>query len=462
MNKQKTNLIPMISITVLFFMWGFITSLNDVLIPFFKNVYSLSHFEANIVQFAFFIAYFIGSIAFFLLSKKSKDPIHLFGYKKTLEIGLYIASISSLLFALSAYYQLGFGVFLISLFTLGLGLTFLQVAANPFVAVLGSPDSASSRLNLSQAFNSLGTTLGPALGGYFVFSLFDLSSKDTTALVYPYLAIGVLLVLLALFINASKIEEPIQEIESKQAKDSVFNYPFVWLGALGIFFYVGAEVAIGSNMVAFLTETTGGLLTEDKASSFLSYYWGGAMIGRFLGAVSLSKIEKAKKIIYMLLLAAISFLLIYIVNYSLHGLTFSQVWLFLVFIGLNFFFFYLGRSRPARSLAIFSLVNLALILISINLNNEFGIWAMLSIGLFNSIMWSNVFTLAIDKLKDMTAQASSILIMMILGGAILPPLQGWLADLSNIKISFFVPFLSYVYLFFYGAKGYMIGKSRLN
>ncbi|MCI6963413.1 MAG: MFS transporter, partial [Bacteroidales bacterium] len=170
-NKSKSY-VPMLSVTVLFFMWGFITSLNDILIPYLKSVYSLSHFEANIVQFAFFIAYFVGSLVFYLLSKKGKDTISLYGYKTTLVIGLMTASVACLIFALSAYLQMGFAVFLAALFLLGLGLTFLQIAANPFVALIGNPDTASSRLNLSQAFNSLGTTLGPAIGGYLIFSIF--------------------------------------------------------------------------------------------------------------------------------------------------------------------------------------------------------------------------------------------------------------------------------------------------
>ncbi|MDD2191493.1 MAG: sugar MFS transporter [Bacteroidales bacterium] len=460
--KQKSNsLIPMISITVLFFMWGFITSLNDILIPYFKMAYSLSHFEANIVQLAFFIAYFFGSLGFFFLAKKGLDPIHKYGYKRTLEIGLYVAAIACFLFSFAAMLNLDFGFFLSALFLLGIGLTFLQVAANPFVAMLGNPDTASSRLNLSQAFNSLGTTLGPALGGYFIFTLFIGDTSSVSAVKAPYLILGLLLGLLAIFIRISKIEEPTIIHKTTESKESIFKYPYVWLGALGVFFYVGAEVSVGSNLVSYLTEVSKGVISEDIASSYLSYYWGGAMIGRFLGAVSLSKIETRLKVIYMFLLAVVSFALIFIVNYSLHDLTLNEVWYFLIFMLLNFLFFYLGKSKPARSLAIFAVVNSVLLLVGMNVFGNFGywsIWALLAIGLFNSIMWSNVFTLAIDKLGDRTAEASSILIMMILGGAILPPLQGLLADLTTIELSFVIPLIGYLYLIFYGVKGYSIGK----
>lgn len=451
----------MISITVLFFMWGFITSLNDILIPYFKMAYSLSHFEANIVQLAFFIAYFFGSLGFFFLAKKGLDPIHKYGYKRTLEIGLYVAAIACFLFSFAAMLNLDFGFFLSALFLLGIGLTFLQVAANPFVAMLGNPDTASSRLNLSQAFNSLGTTLGPALGGYFIFTLFIGDTSSVSAVKAPYLILGLLLGLLAIFIRISKIEEPTIIHKTTESKESIFKYPYVWLGALGVFFYVGAEVSVGSNLVSYLTEVSKGVISEDIASSYLSYYWGGAMIGRFLGAVSLSKLETRLKVIYMFLLAVVSFALIFIVNYSLHDLTLNEVWYFLIFMLLNFLFFYLGKSKPARSLAIFAVVNSVLLLVGMNVFGNFGywsIWALLAIGLFNSIMWSNVFTLAIDKLGDRTAEASSILIMMILGGAILPPLQGLLADLTTIELSFVIPLIGYLYLIFYGVKGYSIGK----
>jgi FHS family L-fucose permease-like MFS transporter len=459
---EQTNLIPMISITILFFMWGFITSLNDILIPYFKGVYNLSHFEANIVQLAFFIAYFVGSLVFFFLAKKGKDPIHKFGYKNTLSIGLYVASVACLIFAISAFMNLGFGVFLIALFMLGLGLTFLQVAANPFVAMLGKKETASSRLNLSQAFNSLGTTLGPALGGYFIFKVFLNNSNGADAVKYPYLILAILLGVIAFFLNRVKIQEPITTKTQEGSNDSIFKYTYVWLGAIGIFFYVGAEVAIGSNLVAYLTSVSKGSISDSLASSYLSYYWGGAMIGRFLGAVSLSKIKTNLKILYMGILALASFGLIYFINFYLHSLSIEVVWYFIIFMLLNFFFFYLGKGKPDRVLGIFAIVNSILLLVGMNFFGDFGyfsIWAILAIGLFNSVMWSNIFTLAIDSLSDKTAEASSILIMMILGGALLPPLQGLIADISGqITISFIVPLISYLYLIFYGFKGYKINK----
>lgn len=455
--KNKTNsILPMISVTVLFFMWGFITSLNDILIPYLKNVYSLTHFQANIVQFAFFGAYFVGAFVFYLFARKGKDPITKIGYKNTLIIGLIIATIACFLFAMIAKSNLSFYTFLLALFMLGIGLTFLQIAANPFVSIIGDRETASSRLNLTQAFNSLGTTLGPALGGYFVFNYFGKNTTGTDAVFVPYLFLSCLLLAVTVFIYTSKISYKEEKDTSIEKQENIFKKPYVVLGALGIFFYVGAEVSIGSNFVSYMKEILH--KPEALASAFLSYYWGGTMIGRFLGAISLSNAKKVKKLIFMVLLAIVSFMIIFLVNYSLHGLVFHQVWFFIFFIVMNFIFFYLGKGIPALSLGIFAMVNLGLIISSFISAPQIAVWCILAIGLFNSIMWGNVFTLSIDGLDKQTASASSILIMMIVGGALLPPLQGLLADVIGIKYSFIIPMISYAYLCFYGLKGYKIGK----
>ncbi len=461
MNTKKIkshNLSPLISVTVLFFMWGFITSLNDILIPLFKDVYQLSHFQANVVQFAFFIAYFVCSLIYYLFSIKKKDFITKHGYKNTLVLGLIIEILACTLFALTAREGLGFAVFLCCLFLMGIGLTFLQIAANPFVSILGEKKTASSRLNLTQAFNSLGTTLGPALGGYFFFSYFSEGYVGTQALVRPYLFLALLLLVVAIFIYRTKIDEPKVQQEVGNNEQSLFHKPYVILGAIGIFFYVGAEVCVGSNLVSFMKETAH--IEQNLASSLLSYYWGGAMIGRFLGAVSLSKVSKQKKILTMLLLAASAFMIIYVINLALHSLSFHYVWFFLVFMALNFVFFLLGQGKTAQTLSIFALVNIGLLICGMTCMPSVAVWSLIAIGLFNSIMWGNVFTLAIDSLGTQTSQASSVLIMMIAGGAILPPFQGLIADIIGIRLSYIVPMLSYIYLCFYGLKGYAIGKKQ--
>ncbi len=284
----------------------------------------------------------------------------------------------------------------------------------------------------------------------------DKNATSASGVILPYLFLSLLLLVLAIFIASVKINIQAEEKQNEKHSRSIFSYPYVVLGALGIFFYVGAEVAVGSNIVSYLKETM--QMDEALASAYLSYYWGGAMIGRFLGSVSLSSLKIEKKLLYMLLLAATGFAVIFFINNSLHGLSFEKVWIFLLFIALNFIGLFIGKGKTARSLAIFAFVNVCLIALSLSIKADLVIWTLLAIGLFNSIMWSNVFTLAIDGLKEQTSQVSSMLIMMIVGGAVLPPLQGLLADATNISISFLIPMVSYAYLFFYGIKGFKIGK----
>jgi FHS family L-fucose permease-like MFS transporter len=451
---KKSNQSAMLVLTTLFFMWGFITCLNDILIPYLKEVFSLTFFQANLVQFAFFGAYFIGSVVYFILSVTIGDPIARIGYKNGIIIGLVLSALACLLFYPAANTFHSFGVFLGALFLLGLGFTILQIAANPYVAILGSPETASSRLNLSQAFNSLGTTIAPVIGGYFIFELFmTANSVGATAVKIPYLILAFVLILLMGLILFAKLPKMTSgEVIEKNA--GAFKFPNLSFGIFAIFFYVGAEVAIGSNLVSYIGQPKILGIKASEASSYLAYYWGGAMIGRFLGAISLSNFNAVKKYSSMFIMAVLTFILIYFITYYRTGLKFEQVWYYIIFIVLNYLVFILGRSFPARTLALFSFLAMILLITAVFTEGELSLWCMLSIGLFNSIMWSNIFTLAIAGLGKHTSQGSSLLVMMILGGALLPPLQGLCADHFGIQLSFLVPVLSYVYLAFYGLKGY--------
>ncbi|MEI6122927.1 MAG: sugar MFS transporter [Bacteroidota bacterium] len=457
--ETKTNArytYPLITLTTLFFMWGFITVLNDILIPYLKGVFELTHFQANLVQFAFFGAYFIGSLLYFILSLTLGDPINKIGYKNGILIGLFISAIACFLFYPAANTFHSFGVFLAALFLLGLGFTLLQIAANPYVAILGSPETASSRLNLSQAFNSLGTTIAPVLGGFLIFEYFA-SKNDVGAqsVKIPYLIIGSVLILLMIFIWFSKL--PVfKSTEQIEKKAGALLHPNLVYGMFAIFFYVGAEVAIGSNLVSFLKLPQIVGFTDSEASNYLAYYWGGAMIGRFLGAISLSGIKKTTKYLLMLLMAVLTFLLIFFITWYMKGLTFDKVWYYLLFIVVNYFMFMLGRSVASRTLAYFAVIAFLLLLTALFTQGIVAMWCILAIGLFNSIMWSNIFTLAIAGLGRYTSQGSSLLVMMILGGALLPPIQGMFADKFGVQAAFAVPLLSYVYLVFYGLKGYKL------
>jgi len=445
-NANKSYALPLVTLTSLFFMWGFITCMNDVLIPHLKKLFQLSYFESMLIQFCFFGAYFIGSLIYFMISYYKGDPINKIGYKKGILLGLLVSAIGCAMFypaaSLAAY-----GLFLSALFILGLGFTLLQISANAYVSLLGPEETASSRLNLTQAFNSLGTTIAPVLGGYLILEFFSVKgviSAESTKI--PYLIFAGLFILLGVIISFVKLPHfESEEIERKGL--GALQFTNLKLGVLGIFFYVGGEVAIGSFIISFLGTHNIAGFTEAVAKNYLALYWGGAMIGRFLGAISLNKgVGAAKKLIFMILAAAAVFVLIL----SIVNLTFAQISYFIGFIILNIIAFMIGKSSPGRTLALFAGINVILLLITIFTGGHTAMWTILAIGLFNSIMYSNIFTLGIAGLGKYTSQGSSLLVMAILGGAIVPVIQGAVADAIGIQKALFLPVICYLYIVYFG------------
>lgn len=437
---------PFITITTLFFMWGFLTCMNDVLIPHLKELFQLSYLQSMLVQFVFFGAYFVGSVIYFVISYFNGDPINKIGYKNGMLIGLVIAALGCFFFFPAARFS-SYGLFLTALFMLGLGFTLLQIAANPYVSLLGKPEGASSRLNLSQAFNSLGTTIAPVIGGFLIFEFFAINGKITAeATEIPYIIFTGLFLLLAALLYKIKLPDFRSEEVAEQGLGAL-KFPQLKLGIAAIFFYVGGEVCIGSFIINFLAldEIMG--LPESVSKNYLALYWGGAMIGRFLGSISLNQnINGLKKGLYMVVTAGAVFLLIL----GIVDLSFNQIYIFLILIGLNLIGFFIGKAAPARTLSFFALISSALILLTIFSTGATAMWAILGVGLFNSIMWSNIFTLSIHGLGKYTSQGSSLLVMAILGGALLPLLQGAMADVMGIHKSFFIPVISYLYIAFFG------------
>jgi FHS family L-fucose permease-like MFS transporter len=461
-------------VTSLFFMWGFITCMNDILIPFVRKVFELGRFESLLVQFAFFGAYFVGSLLYIIVSTKKGDPIVKIGYKNGLIIGLLVSAVGCALFYPAAYYKV-YGLFLSALFILALGFTLLQIAANPYVAILGKPSTASSRLNLSQAFNSFGTTIAPIIGGYFIFKLFarwgsPLVNKMNAVILTdagtpitangvqaPYLIFAGIFLLLALIIKITRLPE-ITAAHEVVKGNGALKYRHLVLGVVAIFMYVGGEVSIGSVLINYMKEMAN--IPEMEAKSFLAFYWGGAMIGRFLGAISLSDNKSKKmKLIGMAFVSIITYLIIYGAVYleTNGSFAFVKIAPFIIFLALNYLFFILSNAKPARTLLLFSIAVIGLLLGTIVTSGMTAIWMVLGIGLFNSIMWSNIFTLAIKDLGKYTSQASSYLIMAILGGALVPLLMGYIADsLNGYHYSFFIAIGCYTYLAYYGWKGHSV------
>lgn len=442
--EKKNYTFSLIVLTSLFFMWGFITCMNDILIPYLKNVFDLNYFKSMLVQFSFFGAYFIGSVVYFFISKEFGDPINKIGYKNGILIGLLLSAIGSALFYPAAVFA-SYGFFLAALFVVGLGFTVLQIAANPYVAILGDEKTASSRLNLTQAFNSLGTTLAPILGGYLIFHYFA-NEAGAGSVKIPYLVFTLVFILLAVLIKIVHLPSFYNKSDVEKGAGAL-KFPHLIFGMIAIFMYVGSEVSIGSFLISFLgLEEIAGLSTKE-ASVFVAFYWGGLMIGRFMGAISLSEMKFLKKALIMFVIPLIAFIVIFVNKGQ------QIAFIYLIFLVLNYFAFLFGKSLPGRTLMIFALSAVALLFVAIFTKGQIAMWAIIGIGIFNSIMWSNIFTLSIAGLGKHTSQGSSLLVMMIVGGAILPLAQGAIADVVGVHHSFILPIIAYLYIAFFGGWG---------
>jgi MFS transporter, FHS family, L-fucose permease len=450
-DRNKAGLGVLAPMTLLFFLWGFMTVLNDLLIPFLKKHYSLDYFESMLVQTSFFGSYFIGSLVYFIYSTRVEDPINKIGYKNGIIAGLILSGIGCMIF-LPAGILDSYPVFLSGLMFLGFGFTLLQIAANPFVSIAGPPESSSARLNLAQAFNSLGTMLGPLVGGLIIFSYLS----GLHAISYPYFVAGLIFFLVA--VGFYFLPMPAWKNPRRFEKGfSALDFPNLKWGIGAIFCYVGAEVGLGSLIINILGLSEFGGLPESIASDYLSLYWGGLMLGRFGGAIFLGIGNFRRKIFKAVGIMSAAFLLIFISNLIKGGIETRHFLTYLILLALSMAGFLVGRGRSRRTLIVFSTCIIALILIAMFGMGELGMWSIIGIGLFNSIMWPNLFTTSIDGLGKYSSQGSSLLIMAILGGALIPPVMGWMADEYGLRFSLLVPILCYGYIILFASK--LSGKS---
>ena len=452
--------------TSLFFLWGFMTVFNDILIPRFKEAFTLSYFQVMLVQSAFFGAYFVGSLLYFVISATTGDPIAKIGYKNGVVIGLLISATGSALFWPAAS-AASYPMFLVALFIVGLGFAMLQIAANPYVTILGPEKTASSRLNLAQGFNSVGTTIGPLIGSWLIFQYFaKTGAHGADSVKVPYLAFSIVFVVLAViffFIHLPHVGEG--KIERGAG---ALKYPHVVLGIIAIFMYVGGEVSVGSSIINFLGQKNVAGLDPVEASKYVSLYWGGMLIGRFMGAVELSEMKKSSKQLFLIGIPILGFLLFWMLrswDSDKSQFTFSSGWVivqnYLPFLVLCWVLFQFGKSLAGRTLMIFSATVVVLLLTAILAGGKVAMWCVVAVGLFTSIGWSNTFSLALEGTGILKSQVSSLLVMAILGGALLPPLQGYIGDATkNLQISFIVPLIAYAYVAFYGANGHKIGREN--
>ena len=413
----KTDTRAMSVATSLFFMVGFLTCLNDIVIPHLKSIFDLNYAEAMLVQFAFFTSYFV-------FSYPSGTIVEKFGYKKTMVVGLLIMACGAAGFIPAAKLAV-FGIFLGALIVLAAGMTVVQVAVNPYVTVIGPAATASSRLNLAQAFNSFGTFIAPFLGGLVILGgatqltperihtpsavkLQAYRELQAHTVILPYLGMALVLVLLAIALASVRLQPRTSVAERTQdfrpgafaealtTPDSIWRHPWLLGGAAGIFTYVGAEVAIGSLLVNYMGLSNIGGLKEATAANYLMVYWGGAMIGRFIGSAVLQRVKTGK---LLTLNAAVAFTLV-ITSTLTHGHT--------------------------------------------------AMFALLFVGICNSIMFPSIFTLGIQDLGPLTSKGSSLMIAAIVGGALIPEATGKLADIIGLHHAFIIPALCYVYIAAYG------------
>jgi FHS family L-fucose permease-like MFS transporter len=397
--------------TTLFFMWGFITVLNDVLIPHLKSVFTLDYAQAMLIQLIFFGAYFVMSLP----AGKLIDRV---GYRNGILVGLVVTGIGALLFIPVAR-TMSYPMFLAAFFVLASGITLLQVAANPYVSLLGDPRHASSRLNLAQALNSLGTTLAPKFGGMLILAGAALAATDVAQLAPaelsayrtqqaalvtgPYLGIAATLFALAFVVwlfRLPPLTEATARADGKVHRiGELLRHRHLRLGIVAIFVYVGAEVSIGSFLISYLSLPSIGNVSEATAAGYVSLYWGGAMIGRFAGSALTRMLD------------------------------------------------------PRRLLGAFAAIAALLVACTMATSGQFALWSIVAIGLFNSIMFPTIFTVAIEGMGTMTDKASSLLVMAIVGGAVVPVLQGVLADRIGVQHAFILPLLCYAFIVHYGFNG---------
>ncbi len=463
MTKSK-NLASLISLISLFFIWGFITVMNDILVNTFQDIFELTVTQRSFVQMSFFGAFFIVSLIYFLVSSISgKDPINRIGYNNGMIISLLITGLGCLGFYPAAELN-SYWAFLTALFILATGVTLLQICSNPYAAIIGKPETASSRLNLAQGFNSLGTTIGPIIGTILIYQVFSDGEQTIESVSKTYILYGFVFIAMALMVKLVKMPSFVndQKIESGFG---VLKNRHLLLGIFAIFFYVGSEVSIGTWIVEFLKDKDVAGLSEGEASYFLSYFWGGLMIGRLMASQALNEdVKPLNKYLSMTAIAFTVFAFIYLATsvkftdgeFSFRMLEFSKVSIYLAYIVLSILAFMVSAGNAARSLVIFSLINMGLILIAIFGNGDLAMWSILGAGLFFSIGWSNIFTLAIKDLKKYTSQGSSLLVMAIVGGAALPWIQSHIIKAYDVQTSFIIPLLGISYLIFYGLNGYKI------
>jgi len=480
---KKTNWSQFGTLITVFFFWGFVAASNDILIPVFKKAFTLTQLQSQLVAFAFYIAYTVGSIIYIGISKAiGGDLLNKTGYKNGIAIGLIISAVGTLLFYPAAN-NASFALMLTGLFIVALGFSLQQIAANPLAIVIGDPQTGSQRLSMAGGVNNFGTTIGPLLVSFAIFG--SVSSGNTEASIadvkIPYLVLGGLFILVAVFFKFSSIPnkidlehieaaEPANEIEESPTfvadqkvlnpdRGSAIKYPQLVMGMIGIFVYVGVEVATASNLPEYLRQHGG--ISTDKVAPFVSLYWASLMMGRWTNSVDAFDVSAGTKKVLNFLMPYLAFAIFLIVNLiAQHDITPFYIYAFVIIAMIIGDI--LSKGSPARMLLIFSLMGITALVIGMLTTGMLSAFAFISVGLFCSTLWPCIFTLSVAGLGKQTNQGSSYLIMMIMGGGFIAALQGWLASdrLLGIQYSYIVGACCFAYLAFFAIRAKTVLKAQ--
>ena len=434
-----------------FFFWGFVAASNTVLIPVFKSKFNLEQWQSQLVEFAFYIAYFVGSLVYFIWSSRKGDPLNRYGYKKGLTLGLLMSAAGTLLF-IPASISASFGLFLLGYFIIAFGFSLQQIVANPYVIAMGDPSTGAHRVSLAGGINSFGTTVGPLLIASALFgsvnSNVDANTMELTQVQTPYLILGLAFVLFALFIWFSKLPS-VKNDKTISRGNQVFKFPQLVLGMIAIFVYVGVEVSVQSNLPALMQDSNFLGLNSKDSVHFISLYWGCLMMGRWAGASSAFGLKKKWSLTLNALMPIVAFAVVCLVNY-IKSSPMQDLYNFWPFVVISMIAFVLANEKPAFTMMLFGGLAALLIVAGIFTTGIVAVYCLIATGLFCSVMWPCIFSLSIAGLKEYTNQGSSLLIMMIVGGAAFPIIQGALADQFGIQNSYWLPFIGFIYLAYFG------------
>jgi FHS family L-fucose permease-like MFS transporter len=469
--NQKTNWSQFGTLITVFFFWGFVAASNDILIPVFKKAFTLTQLQSQLVAVAFYVAYTVGSLIYVGVSSAiGGDLLNKIGYKNGIALGLIISALGTLLFFPAAN-QGSFNLMITALFIVALGFSLQQIAANPLAVVIGDPKTGSQRLSMAGGINNFGTTIGPLLVSFAIFG--SVSSGNVEASIEsvktPYLILGIAFVLVAIFFKFSSIPNKIdldhvaeEEAESSSKvlhKTSALQYPQLVLGMIGIFVYVGVEVATASNLPEYMRQHAG--IETDKIAPYISLYWASLMIGRWTNSVGAFGVSQSKEKILAFVMPYLAFAVFLIVNtIAQHDM--SSFYVYAVVIIAMIIGNITSKGSPARMLLIFSVLGIVAMVIGMLTSGLLSAFAFISVGLFCSTLWPCIFTLAVAGLGKHTNQGSSLLIMMIMGGGVIAALQGWVADdkILGIQYSYVVGALCFAYLAFYAVRVKAILKTQ--